>query len=122
MLEMAVVLPTFFLLLFGMFNFAIVLFGYSNATYACRAGTRYASLHSATSLAPSSSATVRSIVTSYLWAAPSAGVTVTTTWSPSNTVGSSVQVFVKIVYPIGVPLLSLRQITVGSSAQRTVIR
>jgi hypothetical protein len=49
-------------------------------------------------------------------------VTVTTTWSPANTVGSSVQVSVKIVYPIQVPLLALQQITVSSSAQRTVIR
>jgi len=121
MLEMAVVLPTFFLFLFGIFNFAIVLFGYSNATYACRAGARYASLHSTSSLAPSSSAIVQGIVTPYLVAAPSGGVTVTTTWSPGNTVGSTVTVFVKIVYPIGVPLWSMQQISVGSTAQRTII-
>jgi hypothetical protein len=58
----------------------------------------------------------------YLFAATSGAVTVTTTWSPANTVGSSVQVSVKIVYPIQVPLLALQQITVSSSAQRTVIR
>ncbi len=121
-IEMAFVLPTFFLLLFGLFSFSIVLFGYSNATFASRAGARYASLHSSTSLAPDSTAIVQSIVMPYLFAATSGAVTVTTTWSPANTVGSSVQVSVKIVYPIQVPLLALQQITVSSSAQRTVIR
>ena len=122
LIEMAVALPTFFLLLFGLMDFSIMLFGYSNATFACRAGARYASLHSSTSLTPASAAMIQGVVTSYLWAAPSGGVTVNTTWSPANTVGSSVTVTVRIVYPIGVPQLSLSQITVGSSAERTVIR
>ena len=91
-IEMAVVLPVFFILLFGLFSFAIILFGYGNATYASRAGSRFASLHSATSLSPCTASSVQSFVMPFLWAAPSGGVTVATTWSPSNTVGSTVNV------------------------------
>lgn len=122
MVEMALVLPTMFLLLFGIFEFSIVLFGYGNATYASRVGARYASLHSSTSLAPSNSAAIASLVQPYLWCAPAGGATVATVWSPGNTIGSTVSVSVRIAYPIGVPLLSLSQITVGSTAQRTILR
>jgi Flp pilus assembly protein TadG len=122
MVEMAVVLPILFLLLFGTFEFSIVLFGYGNAAYASRVGARYASLHSSTSLAPSSSSVISSLVQPYLWAAPSGAATVATKWSPSNTIGSTVSVSVKIVYPIGMPLIALSQITVGSTAQRTILR
>jgi Flp pilus assembly protein TadG len=122
LVEVAVILPTLFLFLWGLFDFSIVLFGYSNATYASRAAARYASLHSSTSLAPSNAVAVQNVATQYLWAAPAGGVTVTTTWSPANTIGGTVNVFVKVAYPVGVPLLTLHQITVASTAQRTIQR
>jgi Flp pilus assembly protein TadG len=122
LVEVAVILPTLFLFLLGLFDFSIVLFGYSNVTYASRAAVRYASLHSSTSMAPSNAAAVQNVVTQYLWGAPAGGVTITTTWSPANTVGSTVNVLVRVVYPVSVPLLTLRQITVSSSAQRTIQR
>ncbi len=122
MIEMAVVLPTFCLLLAGFFEFSIVLFGYSNATFAARAGARLASVSSSSSVLPCNATVMQTLVNSYLYAAPSGGVTTTTTWTPGNIVGGTVNVTVKIVYPIGVPLLNLTQITVGSSAQRTITR
>jgi Flp pilus assembly protein TadG len=73
LVELAVILPVFFLLLFGLFNFSIVLFGYSNATYATRAATRYAALHSSTSLVPSTTASIQSYATQFLFAAPAGG-------------------------------------------------
>ena len=122
LIEMAVVLPVFFLLLFGLFSFSIILFGYGNASFACRLGARYASLHSSTSLAPCSSSSITSLVTPYLWAGAQNQVTVATNWSPGNTVGSTVSVSVSIVYPTGIPYFSLTQVTVGSTAQRTIMR
>ena len=122
LVEVAIILPTLFLFLLGLFSFSIVLFGYCNATYASRAAARYASLHSSTSLAPSDTAAVQYVATQYLWASPSGAVTITPTWSPANTTGSTVTVAVKVVYPVSVPLLTLHQITVSSTAQRTVER
>ncbi len=121
LIEMALVLPPFFLLLFGLFNFSFMLFGYCNASFACRLGARYASLHSSTSLAPCSSSFITNLVTPYLWAATQDQVTVATNWSPGNTVGSTVSVSVTIVYPTGIPFFSLTQVTVGSTAQRTIM-
>jgi Flp pilus assembly protein TadG len=123
LLEMAVVLPTLFLLLFGLFSFATVLFGYSNATYASRTGARYASMHSTASLTPCNTACVTSMVTPMLYAAPSGGVTVTTTYGSGNVVGSRVSVFVKITYPLQIPFfLGSTNVSVGSTAVRTISR
>jgi Flp pilus assembly protein TadG len=115
--ETAVVLPVFFLLLFGLFSFSLVLFNYSNATYAARAAARYASLHSNTSLAPCSTSCVQSYATLFLFAAPAVGTTVNTIYGSLNTVGGTVKVSVTIAYPVAIPFSSLTQITVGSSAQ-----
>jgi Flp pilus assembly protein TadG len=122
MIEMALVLPAFFLLLFGVFTFSLVFFGYSNATFACQLGARFASVHSSTSIAPCSSSSITSLVTPYLWAASEDQVTVATNWSPSNTIGSTVTVSVTIVYPTRIPYSSLTQVKIGSTAQRTVSR
>ena len=121
-LEMALVLPVFFVLLFGLFSFAIILFGYGNATYASRAGARFASLHSTTSLSPCTTTSVQNFVMPFLWAAPSGGVVVATAWNPGNTVGSTVNVSISIIYPIGMSVLSAGHVTVASGAQRIVAR
>jgi len=122
LLETALVLPVFFLLLFGLFYFSIALFGFCNATYASRAAARYASLHSSTSLSPCTTASVQSVVAPYLAVTPAATSTVTTVWTASNTIGSTVSVSVTLVYSVGIPFSKLNAITVGSTAQRTIIR
>jgi Flp pilus assembly protein TadG len=121
-IELAVALPAFFLLLFGLFNFAIVLYGYGNATFASRLGARFASLHSSSSTAPCSSASITSLVTPYLFTVAQDQVTVATNWPSGNTVGNPVTVSISVVYPIGIPYFSLSQITIGSTAQRTIMR
>jgi Flp pilus assembly protein TadG len=121
-LEVSIVLPVFFLLLFGLMYFSIALFGYCNATYSSRAAVRYASLHSSTSLSPCTAASVQSVVTPYLAATPLAASTITTTWSPSNTVGGTVTVSTTLVFSVGIPFSGLNAITVGSSARRPIIR
>lgn len=119
---MALALPVFFLLIFGLFNFAIVLYGYGNATFACRVAARFASMHSSTSIAPCSSSSITSLVTPYLFTVAQDQVSVATSWPSGNTVGNTVTVSVSVVYPIGIPYFSLSQITVGSTAQRTIMR
>jgi Flp pilus assembly protein TadG len=122
LLEMALVLPPFFLLLFGLFEFSIVLMGYCSATYACRVGARYASLHSTTSLAPCNAACLTSLVTAQMWA-PSGTVSVSApTYTPSNTVGSTVKVSVTVAYPTALAVISTATITISGTAQRTIMR
>jgi Flp pilus assembly protein TadG len=66
LVEMAVVLPAFLILLVGTMKCSIILFNYSNAVYSVRAAARYASLHSDTSGNPTTAATINSIVSSNL--------------------------------------------------------
>jgi len=121
-LETALVLPVFLLLLFGLFNFSIVLFGYCNATFASRAAARFASLHSSTSLVPSTTATVTAVVTPFVNVTPGAVATVTPTWPSGNTVGNTVSVSVKLVFSTQIPFSTLKTVTVGSTAQRVIMR
>jgi Flp pilus assembly protein TadG len=122
LLEMALVLPAFFMLLFGLVNFAETMFEYTNATYACRTAAHYASLHSTTSSVPCNATCVQNIVTPILYIPAYATATVTTTYGSSNTVGSTVKVATTIDSYISIPFLPLRTVAVGSSVQRTISR
>lgn len=121
MVEIALILPIFFLLIFGFTSFAFVLFGFCNATYASRAAVRYAVLHGGSTGSPCTAAQVQTLVTSYLWGTPSAGITVTTNWNPDNSMGSTVAMKVAITYHVGIPFSSLNNIVVGTTAQGTIL-
>jgi hypothetical protein len=79
-------------------------------------------VNSSTSLSPCTSSTVRTLATAYLYAVPTANETVITTWLPANTVGSTVNVSVKVTYALHIPFFSQTSITVGNSAIRVVVR
>ncbi len=121
LLEMAVVLPPFFLLLFGLFEFSIVLLGYCSAAFACREGARYASVHSSTSISPCTTASIQALVKNQIWA-PSATVTVSPTWPSGNTIGNPIKISVSVDYPVGLAVISVADVTVTGFAQRTIMR
>lgn len=122
LIEMAVALPVFCMMLFGIFGFAIVLFGWCNITYASRAAARYASLHSGTSLVPATTATVSAVVTPYLVAVAAGGSSTTVTYTPGNTIGATVKVSVSAKYNVVMPFTSYNSFTMTSAAQRTITR
>jgi Flp pilus assembly protein TadG len=122
LIEMAVVLPTFFMLLFGIFSFSIALFGRGNAICAANEAARYASVHSATALVPSSTASVKSYAAGFLYAAPTAGTVISTTYSAGNVVGGTVTVTVSVTYSTGIPFYGIHNVTVTGSSQRTISR
>lgn len=66
LVEMAAVLPIFFALLIGIIQCSLFLYNYCNAVYAVRVACRYASLHSASSVNPVTTAEIDSIVYSNL--------------------------------------------------------
>jgi Flp pilus assembly protein TadG len=104
LIETAVVLPVFLMILFGIAQYAIVLLTYCNATYACRLASRYASMHSASSLAPDTISQIQGLVTARLFLNPAVTPTVSVNYytlslSPvsyavGNNVGYAVQVSV----------------------------
>ena len=122
MIETALVLPLFFLLLFGIFTYSLILFGRGNSICAANMTARYAALHSSTAVVPSTVATVKSYATSFLIGAPASGATVTPTYSAGNTVGGTVTVTVSVTYPTGIPFHGGGNITITAAAKRTISR
>ncbi len=120
MVEMALVLPVFFLFCWGFIMIAFVLFGYCSATYAAKLAVRYASVHGSSSPSPCTSAQLTAIAHQYLWGAPANGLTISPAWSSTN-IGGTVSVNITIVYPTGIPFSSLRSVTIGTTAQEVVL-
>jgi Flp pilus assembly protein TadG len=127
--EMAVTLPVFLILVFGLIQFSIVLFTYCNAAFVCRQATRYASLHSATSLAPATTAQVQALATSELFLSPKLTPTVTvyyTTTSlaptPNNTVGNYVWVTASWSESTLIPFLPRNSYTITTRDLRLITR
>jgi Flp pilus assembly protein TadG len=122
MLEMALVLPIYFLLVYGVIQLCFVMFGYCNATYACRLAVRYAQIHGTGSTYQCTATDVSNLATPYLWGAPKNGVTISTTWSPDNNPGSTVTVKISLVYPTVIPFSKMSQINIGTSASATILQ
>jgi Flp pilus assembly protein TadG len=121
LVETALVLPLYLMLIFGITSFALLFFAYCNATFASRTAVRYAVVHSSTSLAPCNAATLQGIVNPLLWGAPSGGVVVTPVWNPSNTIGNVVSVTVSMTYTHGLPYINLSGLVVQVTSQGVIL-
>ena len=122
LLELALVMPVFLLVIFGILQCTLALFAYCNISYASSAAARYASLHSSSSTAPATVASVRTVVEPFVWCAPANNVVVTTTWSPSSSVGSTVQVQVQMSLPLAIPFSDTQGFAIQSVAKRLIVR
>jgi Flp pilus assembly protein TadG len=121
-IETAVVLPLTVGLLFAVLNFSIALFGYCNATYSARAATRYASLHSAASLIPATTASIQALVQPYLVGVPPSNSHIAIAYSGGNNPGQTVKITVSIQYSAHIPFSSIQNLAISSTAQRTITR
>jgi Flp pilus assembly protein TadG len=123
MVEFALVVPLFFLIIFGLVEMAIVFAGYCGATYAAQLAVRYATVRGGdnTVVTPCSSTDITTLVAPYLWAAQKNSYTVTTTWNPDNYTGSTVTVAITLTYKTGIPYSSLNTITIGTSSSGTIL-
>ena len=122
MIEMALILPVYFILVAGTVQICFVLFGYCNATYACRQASRFAAVHGTGSTYQCTSADLQTIANQYLWGAPAGHVAVTSSWSPDNNPGSTVTVKISMTYPTVIPFSTLNKITVGTAAQAYILQ
>ncbi len=121
LIEFALVIPIFLLVLFGAFYSFMGLFFYCNASYASRVGARYASLHSATAPVVATSSSVQTAITPLLWTGALTTPTVNTVWQPSNSIGGTVTVTVTMSLPLPIPFTSIQSIPVSSAAQRAIV-
>jgi TadE-like protein len=128
LVETAVVLPTFFMFLFGFFGFAVALFGLMNANYAVNAATRYASVHSAAALVPATTTSTAAVVTGHLFLPSSITPTVTVTHTRSGTLianGNSLAVGDLVTASViwtATPIWGRINIAIPAQSSRTVTR
>ena len=116
MVEGALVMTTFVVLLIGAMDFGRLGFAYSSVTYAAHQAARFASTHGSASGHAASAATIQSNADSNLVGLNAAGLTVSVTWNPNNNPGSQVQVVVSYSFrPLVVPISS-GSITLKSTA------
>jgi Flp pilus assembly protein TadG len=119
--EFALVVPLYFMIIFALVQLGIVFAGYCGAQYAAQQGVRYAIVHGSESSNPCSGATISAYVAPYLWAAQRNSSTVTATWNPNNGAGSTVTVSITLTYQTGLPFSALHTLTVGTTAQGTIL-
>jgi Flp pilus assembly protein TadG len=127
-IETAIALPIFFSVVFGCAQYAIVLMTYCDATYACRLASRYASMHSTSSLAPDTVTQIKGLVTSRLFIGSAITPTVSVTYytmslSPgANVVGNVVAVSVTWNQTVKVPFLPPSSFSVGTQNYKVITR
>ena len=119
LVEGALCFSAFLFLTFGVIEFAMAIYAYNFCGYAAQDGARWASARGANYPTPASSTDVQNYISRQA-VGLSNTLTVTTTWTPDNKPGSTVQVTVtyNVVPLTGVALHGTLQ--VGSTAQMLI--
>ncbi len=130
-MEFALVVPWFFLMLFGIIEAGRFIYYYETLSNATREGARYAIVNGANTLgcpsgppAPGTSGcdvAGNNVVARVRQSALGmAGVGVTPTWAPDNGRGSTVRVDATYTYRSLIPIVPLPQITVNAESTLVV--
>ena len=125
-LEMAIVMPAFALLLFGIFEFSVAITGYLGSCYAVRTTARFGALHSLTSMDPAAITDLQTMVKAgpFVPSGNSTSVTISYVTYQGSTSGNLVGnvLCVQIVYPQTISLPGFSQtFNIGSTAYRMIL-
>jgi Flp pilus assembly protein TadG len=107
------------ILLFGIISIGRTVYTYNCLSVVARDAARYAMVHGSKSASPVSSDDVQTFVRNRTAGLNSAGVTVSTNWSPNNNPGSAVQVQVNYTFYPLFPLANV-SLPLSSSAQMVI--
>jgi len=122
MIEGALVMTAFVILLIGCMDFGRLGFAYSSVTFAAHQAARYAATNGSASGHAATVATVQANANSNLVGLDSRALNVAVTWTPNNNPGSKVQVvvsysFLPLVVPIAQSSLALKSTAVDYITQ-----
>ena len=98
MVEFALVVPVLLMLTIGTVDVGRLVWSSAMLHHLAREATRYASIRGADSNNPVSATDVETYVSDQLIGVKSSEVTVTTTWTPNNSPGGTVQVQLDYTY------------------------
>jgi len=122
MLEGALVMTTFVILLVGAMDFGRLGFAYNSVTYAAHQAARFAATSGSSSGHAATAAAIQANADGNLVGLSATGLTVSVTWTPNNNPGSQVQVqvsynFQPLVIPISSTSLTLKSTAVDIITQ-----
>jgi Flp pilus assembly protein TadG len=120
MVEYTLALPIYLCIFIGVVNAALVIYTWNATAYAARSATRYAIVHGSTASYACTSTDLKNIVYNSLPGLRKA--TVTTTWSPNNSPGSTINVNVKLTFSTFVPFIKSQTLALASSSQMTIVQ
>jgi len=121
-IEYALVISIFFMLIYGFIQFCLILFTFNNATYASRIAVRYAVVHGSSASYSCTTTDISNIITPLLWGAPSGATSISTTWSPNHSPGSTVTIKVGVQFTPQLPFFPSKIFYVGATAIGTIIQ
>jgi Flp pilus assembly protein TadG len=120
LVESAVVAAVFLLLLAGIMEFGRLGFAYNAVSFAAQRAARYAAVRGSGSGHAASAADVQAAAKAYTAALDNTKVTVTTTWTPDNHPGSTVQVKVSYIFITVLVPLSASGLTVQTTTRHII--
>ena len=119
-LEFALSLVLILLLVLGIMEFGRFVYAYNILAGATREATRYAIVHGSKSGTPATAADITAQVRHWAVGLDPNALTVSTTWTPANTPGSTVQVQTSYrLVPVATLILA-NPITIGSRSQLVI--
>ena len=120
LVETALCLTVFLMILFGIIDFSRAIFAYNFVSYAARQGARYAVVRGQASGHAASAGDVQNYVRQQAIALDSSAVNVNTTWSPDNSSGSTVQVQVRYSFSPILPYIPGGSYSLSSTSRMLI--
>lgn len=122
MVEGALCLMSFLMITLGTIEFSMAVQANNFCSWVARDAVRWAAVRGASSPVPATSTSISSYVKAQVVGMDKAKFTITTTFSPDNNQGSAVRVSVQYLV---IPLANFAvksNLTVGSTAEMTIVR
>ena len=119
--EFALLLPACVLLLFGMVELGRLGFATATLDDAAQQGAQFASRRGPDSIAPATETEVKEYVLARVHGAPTSGVTVTVTWSPSGSIDRTVTVAAAYRFTFLASLLPIPAVALHATSTQTVL-
>ncbi|MGA2598715.1 MAG: TadE/TadG family type IV pilus assembly protein [Bryobacteraceae bacterium] len=122
MIESALVMLAFMFILLGAVEFGRMVFAFNAVSDLAREGSRWASVRGSTASTPATNATVSTYVKTWAVGLNPANLTVTTTWSPNNNPGGTVDVTVAYTWSAILGILVPPSMSFQSSSYMIVLQ
>ena len=122
MVEAALSLTVFLMVLFGIVDLGRMIWSFNLVAHGAREGIRYAIVHGNTSSTPASVTDIASYLANQTLGLATNSTTVTVTWTPDNSPGSTVNVEVRYSYDPIAPYIPPGTWTLRARSQGIIAR